>query len=195
LLKAQLLFNIVPIFNLLPSLNKSMHSYPVKVTHLPLRSSAHSILLCLVLTRCLPKGQTVKNLKVWDQEYRWVQQHCPSKFFQWPRGFVHWYVDCYCHGGSTLQRFTLQDKLDRFIIVSIQSSEFIVVPRTKNSQVTHTFHPKQPEPWFFLAVSLVLKWSFHGPSQSSAVLASVSLFLLTHHETVVTLAVWANVHA
>jgi hypothetical protein len=81
LLKAQLFFNIVPIFNLLSPINKSMHSYPVRATLLPLRSSAHSILLCLVLTRCLPKGQTVNNLKVWDQEYRWVQQHCPSKFF------------------------------------------------------------------------------------------------------------------
>jgi len=81
LLKAQLFFNIVPIFNLLPPLNKSMHYCPVKFTLLPLRSSAHSILLRLVLTGCLPKGQTVKNLMVWDQEYRWVQQHCPSKFF------------------------------------------------------------------------------------------------------------------
>lgn len=80
LLKAQSFFNIVPVFNLLPPLNKSMHSCPVKVTLLPLRSSARSIILCLVLTGCLPKGQTAKNLTVWDQEYRWVQQHCPSKF-------------------------------------------------------------------------------------------------------------------
>lgn len=163
LLKAQLFFNIVPIFNLLPPINKSKHSNPLRATLLPLRSSAQSILLYLVLTRCLPKGQTVKNLKVWDQKYRWVQKHCPSKLFN---GLADLCTGMWTGNAMEDQHFRdLPCKINlTFIFISIQWSEFIVVPQTKNSQVTHTFHPKQPEPWFFFAVSLVLKWSFHGPS-------------------------------
>lgn len=185
LLKAQLFFNIVPIFNLLPPLNNSMHSCPVKVTLLPVRSSAHSILLCLVLTGCLPKGQTVKNLMVWYQEYMWVQQHCPSKFFN---GLMDLHTGMWTGIAMEVLHF-------RHMPCRINSTDLLVFWYSGQSSMLspepkihkwHKFHPKNHSHDFYLL--------FHGPSWSSAVLDSVSLFILTHHETIVTVAVWANIH-
>jgi hypothetical protein len=49
--KAYLFFNVVSIFadNLLPTINKSIHSHPVKVTLHPLQSLTQGILQCLVI--------------------------------------------------------------------------------------------------------------------------------------------------
>jgi hypothetical protein len=66
-------------------LNKNVYSRPVEVAVISLQPLVHHATVPhphdVAFAECLSKGWTGKNLMVQAMTVCWVQQHCPSKFF------------------------------------------------------------------------------------------------------------------